>query len=50
MTRANSPAGEAGRLFILPVTIRGPHLHTGIPAYRRHRAVAGEGARRQNSA
>ena len=34
MTRANSRRREAGRLFILPVTIRGPHLHTGIPAYR----------------
>ena len=40
MTRANSRAREAGRLFILPVTIAGPRLHTGIPAYRRHRAVA----------
>jgi hypothetical protein len=49
MTRANSPRGEAGRLFILPVTIRGPHLHIGIPAYRHHRAAAGAGARRQNS-
>src|SRR5687767_7380830 len=26
-----------------------PHLHTGIPAYRLHRAVAGDNARRQNS-
>jgi hypothetical protein len=49
MTRANSPRGEAGRLFILPVTIRGPHLHTGIPAFRHHRAAAGAEARRQNS-
>ena len=49
MTRANSRRREAGRLFILPVTIHGPHLHTGIPAYRPHRAVAGAEARRQNS-
>ena len=49
MTRANSRRREAGRLFILPVTFRGPHLHTGIPAYRPHRAAARAGARRQNS-
>ena len=49
MTRANSHRREAGRLFILPVTIHGPHLHTGIPAYRPHRAAARDGARRQNS-
>ena len=50
MTRANSRRREAGRLFILPVTSCGrPHLHTGIPAYRPHRAVAGDSARRQNS-
>ena len=48
-TRANSRCRQAGRLFILPVTIRGPHLHTGIPAYRHHHAAAREGARRQNS-
>jgi hypothetical protein len=50
MTRANSRRREAGRLFILPVTIDGPHLHTGIPAYRPHRAAADTAARRQNSA
>jgi hypothetical protein len=54
MTRANSRPREAGRLFILPVTIHGPYLHTGIPhtgitAPPHHRAAAGEGARRQNS-
>lgn len=49
MTRANSRRREAGRLFILPGTLNGPYLHTGIPADRRHRAVAGAGARRQNS-
>lgn len=49
MTRANSHTWEAGRLFILPVTIHGPHLHPGIPAYRHHRTVADDGARRQNS-
>ena len=49
MTRANSRAGEAGCLFILPVTIDEPHLHTGIPAYRRHRSAARAEARRQNS-
>jgi hypothetical protein len=49
MTRANSRRREAGRLFILPVTIRRPHLHTGIPAYRHHRAAVCDGARRQNS-
>jgi Phage integrase family len=49
MTHANSHRREAGRLFILPVTIHGPHLHTGIPAYRHHRAAARNGARRQNS-
>src|SRR4029453_8272883 len=47
MPRANSRRREAGRLFILPVTIHGPYLHTGIPAYRPHRAVAGAEARRQ---
>src|SRR5262249_29639213 len=50
MTRANSRRREAGCLFILPGTLNGPYLHTGIPADRPHRAVAGAGARRQNSA
>ena len=50
MTRTNSRSWEAGRLFILPVTgSPGPRLHTGIPAYRPHRAVARAGPRRQNS-
>jgi len=50
-TRANSRCRQAGRLFILPVTIDGPHLHTGIPAYRHRRAAAADDcARRQNSA
>jgi hypothetical protein len=44
------PEREAGCLFILPVTgSPGPRLHTGMPAYRPHRAVAGAGPRRQNS-
>jgi hypothetical protein len=49
MTRANSRPREAGRLFILPVTIDEPHLHTGSPAYRHHRSAVRAGARRQNS-
>jgi hypothetical protein len=49
MTRANSRVREAGCLFILPVTIDEPHLHTGIPAYRHHRSTARAEARRQNS-
>jgi hypothetical protein len=50
MTRANSRrTGDGSPIHFAGHDPRGPRLHTGIPAYRHHRAAARRGARRQNS-